>query len=597
MKCTIFEHLYTTKQPFYIPIGKALERIKEGKSKTKIEELRNCIDKERQDALKKQLPSICFSGTFSSRGENNLIDHSGYVILDFDNLNDVGEKAAELDSKDFIYARWLSPRGNGLKALVKIADGKKHRLHFAALQETFPDVDKSGSDPARVCFESYDPDLYINEKAKVFTKTLEYTKQVETNVLSNESEVFKRLLTWIANKGDSFKTGERNSFIFKLASACCRFGIHEDSAAQLISNEYPTSNDFTQKELNKAISSAYKRGNFSTAYFEQETLIDRKSLKEVHIEAEPFDPDAPAKDVIYGEYVKEQALNIFRYGYETVKGLNIPQLDLLFKEKKGELTGLTGIGNYGKSTYHKWRILMRMLMYGEKFATFAPEDNPPHEYYHDFVEMLLGDDCTPSNPYKPAIERYNNAYDFISKHLFYIYPKDLAPTPTYIKERFLELIIKEKISGVYLDPFNQMTHDYSSTGGRSDKYLETVLGDFGRFAQTNDIYFTIILHPHKLTKQANGNYPCPDVYELTDGAMWNNKLDNIQVYHRPLRQTDPLNPLCEIHSKKIRRQKTVGKIGVANIEYNYKKRRYEIDGVDYMGNFLRDNRIDFSKTN
>ena len=58
-----------------------------------------------------------------------------------------------------------------------------------------------------------------------------------------------------------------------------------------------------------------------------------------------------------------------------------------------------------------------------------------------------------------------------------------------------------------------------------------------------------------MIKASDGNYPCPDVFDLTDGAMWNNKLDNILVYHRPFAQTDPSNPSCEFHSKKIRRQK------------------------------------------
>ena len=83
-----------------------------------------------------------------------------------------------------------------------------------------------------------------------------------------------------------------------------------------------------------------------------------------------------------------------------------------------------------------------------------------------------------------------------------------------------------------------------------------------------------------MTKANDGNYPCPDVYDLTDGAMWNNKMDNILVYHRPLAQTDPQNPMCEFHSKKIRRQKTVGKKGYSIFEMDFLKRRYIFAGSD-----------------
>ena len=59
------------------------------------------------------------------------------------------------------------------------------------------------------------------------------------------------------------------------------------------------------------------------------------------------------------------------------------------------------------------------------------------------------------------------------------------------KRRLLELIIKEKIDGCIIDPFNQMTNDYSTVGGRDDKYLEAVLGEFDRFANLNQVFLSL----------------------------------------------------------------------------------------------------------
>jgi len=275
-----------------------------------------------------------------------------------------------------------------------------------------------------------------------------------------------------------------------------------------------------------------------------------------------------------------------------VRGIGVPDFDKYYKMKKGEVTLLTGIGNHGKTTLRKWNELMHFILYGEKFAAFSPEDNPPEEYYHDYVEMILGTDCTPSNPNRPTREVYEKAYDFVSSGIFYLYPKDDMPTPEYIKERFLELIIKEKVAGVSIDPFNQLANDYGKSG-RSDKYLETFLGGTSRFAQNNEVYFTIVAHPHKLQKKGDGNYPCPDVFDLNDGAMWNNKLENIIVNHRPFFNTDPNNPTIEFHSKKIKRQKTVAKLGFTMFEYDWKQRRYLFEGVDPMKQALESMGIDF----
>lgn len=594
-KVTIFKNIYDLA-PHYITLSAALDRIKTGKSQARITEIRACIDKEKADALKRQLPSVCFSGRFANeRKDESLIEHSGYLVLDFDNIGDVSEKAVTLFENEYTYALWLSPRGNGLKMLVKIADGTKHREHFAALQEIFPDVDRSGVNVSRVCYESYDPNIYINPKASIFAKVKTVEKIEVKEALKENYLIFQNLLKWLSNRSDAFVTGERNTFIFKLASACCRFGIDENSASDLILSEYPASNDFTQGECDKAIKSAYRanKGSYASARFEKDLLVDKTTRQEIKIDSAIYDETIRPRDVIYGADVKGDALYIYQHGYPSVFSLGLP-LDDFFKSKRGELTLLTGIGNYGKSSFYKWYQLMRILKFGEKFASFSPEDNPPQEYYIDFVEMLLGCDCSPYNKLRPSIEVYSNAYDFISKHIFYISPsQDASPTVEYVKERFLELIIKEKVDGVIIDPFNQMSHDYAKSGGRSDKYLELILGDFSRFAQLNNVYFSIIAHPVKMNKNGDGNYPCPDVFDVADGAMWNNKVDNLLVYHRPLMQSSPDDPIAEFHSKKIRRQKLVGKKGVLMMDYIRPSRRFNIGGIDYMDRLIKEKGLTF----
>ena len=65
------------------------------------------------------------------------------------------------------YSCWVSS-GDGLKALVKISNPERHRDHFRALRTYFNkqydlEVDESGINESRACFESYDPDLVADE--------------------------------------------------------------------------------------------------------------------------------------------------------------------------------------------------------------------------------------------------------------------------------------------------------------------------------------------------------------------------------------------------------------------------------------------------
>ncbi len=600
MQITIFKNIFS-KEPHFITVEKALERIKLGASKGLVLDIRLALDKEKANKLKLNLPSICFSGKFGAdRKDEQLVEHSGFIVLDFDDISDLRDKQTEIIQKDFVYSCWVSPSGNGLKALVKIADGKKHREHFQSLQEIFPEIDRSGINVSRVCYESFDPDIYVNEKAVVFTKA----KKIEKVVVSesetiDDSENFRRILKWLTNKNDAFVTGERNTYIFKLASACCRFGISEEAALSLIQTEYMVSNDFTMSEMKSAVKSGYRanRAIAGSAIMQKEKLVNKTTNYEIDVKKEFVDEKGEnyrVEDVVYGIDVKDKALLINQNGFDKVLGVGVKELDYIFKPKRGEITLLTGIGNYGKTAWQKSQLLSRIIVYGEKIATFSPEDTPAEEYFHDFVEMLLGCECTPFNPNRPSDEVYEAAYDFISKHIFYISAEMLSPTPQYIKEKFLELIVQEKVDFCCIDPFNQMTNDYKGFGGRTDKYLETLLADFSRFAKKNDVYFWVIAHPKLMERDRTGNYKCPDVFDVNDGAMWNNKMDNITVYHRPFAQTDPNSPIAEFHSKKIKK-KSVGRKGFVMVEYIWERRRFFIEGRDFIQEMLNKKEYDFWK--
>jgi len=571
-------------KPEIITLYEAFTRIVKGNSKDIIEKLRNTNDSEEAKEIKKSLPGIIFSGEFSKRGDANLINHSGLAILDFDKIN-VQEKKAELKGKDFIYACWTSPSKNGVKALVRIADGKKHRQHLKSIFKLFPEIDKQNINEERICFESYDPDLWVNKNAKIYSDFIEDKKPEKKNIKTDD-EIIEPLLTWLSNRGNTFIEGERNFFIFKLASACCRLGVDENTCTTFCVNNY-SNNEFNEKEITTTVKSSYRKNDFGSSKFENKQLIDKKDGKETVINADIYNLEIRPQAVIYGSDVKEDALKLFRNGYESVQSTGVIELDEYFKFKKGEVTVLTGYGNYGKSQYMKFLMLLQVLIFKKKICIFSPEEYPAHEFYHDFVEMYIGDNCLPSNPYRIKEERYLEIYDLISKSIFFIYPQEGNSSPEHIKQIFLEMIIKEKVDFCVIDPFNQLDNDYNSAGSTA-KYLERILGDLGRFTTQNQTILFLIAHPKapKEKDKQTGNYACPEVFDINDGAMWNNKVDNILVFHKPYMQTDPGSPACEHFSKKIRRQKIVGKKGSFSFEFDRKKRRFIYDGKDYIDLFF-----------
>jgi hypothetical protein len=58
------------------------------------------------------------------------------------------------------------------------------------------------------------------------------------------------------------------------------------------------------------------------------------------------------------------------------------------------------------------------------------------------------------------------------------------------------------------------------------------------------------------------------------------------VYHRPEHQKNPDSTVCEFHTKKIRRQKVVGKKGIAIFNLHRGFRRFVFESGDPMAKLI-----------
>ena len=124
---TYFRSINDTSEPFYKDVSMAIDRIRNGSSKDKVMDVRNSSNKEERNEKKKKLPAICFSGTFSRRSDNAIIEHSGFICIDFDgfkNEQDLYNKREELMADKYSYCVFTSPSGDGINGyLVKYVSG------------------------------------------------------------------------------------------------------------------------------------------------------------------------------------------------------------------------------------------------------------------------------------------------------------------------------------------------------------------------------------------------------------------------------------------------------------------------------------------
>jgi hypothetical protein len=600
-KVTIFQNARAIDKPYIITIDKVIQRIKDGRSFQIINSLRTCTDEKERKKIKLLLPSICFSGEFSKREDKSLIHHSGLIAIDFDHLGDRLPVLKDRLKKDkYTFLLFVSPSGDGLKLVVKIPSSViTHAQSAAALTDYYGDekLDEF-KDVSRICFESYDPDIFYNPDSEIFL-TLKEELTVKhrintTEVIYDFDIIITNIEKWLSSKGEYYQDGNKHTFLVKIFAACNRFGVPLSTAKQLITFKYVSAaGKVDPKDIHAIADRVYRNYGHAacTAHFDKVGKpIETITKKELTYEA--IDVSLPLSDVIYLDNVRDSMLHSFKTGKSRGETTHFKLIDEHFRWKRGELTLWHGIMNQGKSTMSMQFLLMKAVFEGYKYACFSPEQDPPDDFYDDLVHMYIGQNTQPYFNNQMTESEYIRGMDFVKEHFFYIYPESDSPTPEYINKRFDEVIKKHKVDGCIIDPYNQLDNDIRKNGGREDLYLSSFLSQQKRFAQQHNIFMIIVAHPKgTLSKKSSGDYEKPNFYDLSGGAMWSNKCDNILCTYRPHYTSDKNDRSVEFSSQKIKKQKLCGIPGDVNMIFKISSMRYhEMDGQYELPNPLENSK-------
>lgn len=568
---TNFKSLTDTKTPFYRDVKVIFDQIKTGgKHGEVVDKIRATKDKEERDRLKRSLPITLFSGKFKARKLDALEEYNKMIVLDLDNLKNVDVRRFELEQLPYVYACWLSPSGNGLKILVRVLT-ESHLGHFNALSKDIKGVDASGKDICRATFLSKDDKIYVNEKAAVYDKVIvpQFT----------DEQKYANLKQWLSNKGNAFISGNRNNFIAKLAGAANRFGVEKEFLKQKVEQDFVKGSDFTEREMNLTIDGVYTR------YLEQFNSVSPDEIWTSDKVADVLSTEIEVNDIITVGDLREDLLKAYTEGIKGGETTYYAEIDKHFRWMRNEMTLLSGISNMGKTSILSQLLVNKMVFEGKKYIFFSPEQAPPIHFYREFVRTLIGKPLENNDPNRMTLEEYNRGLDFVSSHVFYVYPEKESPTPDYIHARMAEAIIKFGADGTVIDPFSSMDNDYAGANGRDDKFLEKFLNKSQRFAIQNNLYYLIVTHPKNMNKKPDGTFECPDLFDIANGSTWSKRMDNILMYHRPNFPKDRSSTLCELKSIKIKKQALNGKPGEVLMDYDWKKGRFYINGVCPLDKF------------
>lgn len=550
MQVTIFKNVFDKENPHYLPLQSALERIQNGRSSTLVSDIRGGNKNK-----KRELPVVCFSGEFSARADDALFEHSGYIVLDFDHV-DVDQTKRSLATDDYIHSCWTSPSGQGVKALVRITNPERHRDHFRALVKYFErthglEVDESGINESRACFESHDPDIIIKDEYKKFghfttefaeaqtptNDAHDYTDYMKLNLacrmirLAEDGEKHRVLVNASRLCGGYIAAGkmEQEEVVRVLHREICKRDVEsEDHALNTILDGIEIGKNMPIRDVINEEKSA-----------QREMLLNDGDMSFISSDDEDF------------RWIDDYAQGKIEVGLDTGDA----RLDEYFRYKK-EFVVINGHSNVGKTTTMLYLIANSAVRHDWKWVIYSSENRTSS------VKMSLMQFAMDKKVADMTFLERKQAYKWVGDHFIIINNNQIYGYADLIL--FFEKILNQQpIDAVFIDPYNSLKLDMRNTGISTHDYHYEAASEFLTFTKTNNI--AVWVNAHAVTEAQRRKGPdglpvAPYAEDTEGGGKFVNRADCFMTIHRKVQAMDPeIRKMSELHVRKVRDVETGGK--------------------------------------
>lgn len=518
MKVAVFNNINDTSEPRYVEVSKILKAIKDGAFKDKVEAIRNENDKGNQSRLKSSLTSILFSSSkqegvesgrnnkISWRTDKGLVEHSGLMCLDLDKFSNEFEMISikdDLMNDDYVFSVFVSPSGEGLKVLVKVPTQiENHRKYFYGLKEHFnsPNFDDSCVNEARVCYVSYDEEIYINEDSLVFDKMLEQktqiveVKEVKVQVKADNNRIIDGLYKWWSDRYGLID-GERNRNTYILAMAFNEFGIPELQAKSFMSQFEHTG--FEIQEINSCIESAYNKTHvFGTKSFTDEETIIKEYLP---------------NDVAPKQSISVNLENIYKASFvDVTKKIEYPPVAVsIGTHRMGSKDFPIPFGTYGNfscivGASKSKKTFLKSLITASFIGGQTSNYTSSIKSHRDRECFIIDLDTEQSSWHAQNVFKRVTRLVGVENYEFY---KPFALRPYEPKERlqFIEWLIyesemKDNIGFIAIDGLADLVNDFNDL-----KESQAVIQKVMKWTDDKQFHLTTILHSNFGTTKAVGH--------------------------------------------------------------------------------------------
>lgn len=524
-------------------------RIQQGHSKKLIREVRKG-HKEK----KIKLPVICFSGEFSSRTDEGLFEHSEFIILDFDHV-DVKTTKTALATDDFIYSCWVSPSGDGIKALVRLTNPERHRDHFRALITYFNrqyglEVDESGINESRACFESWDPDIIIKDEYKRFGAFTTEHAEAQTPVNASYSYTDYMKLNLAARMIRNAKDGEKWVTLNKAAMLCGGYiaagRMEEEEVFRILFREIEKREIDSEDHAKQTIIAGVEKGKAlpikevinSEKSAQRELLINDGDMSFISSDDEDF------------RWIDDYSQGKIAIGLDTGDA----NLDKFFRYKK-EFVIINGHSNVGKTTTALYLIANSVMRHKWKWVIYSSENRTAS------VKMHLMQFATDKKVQDMNYAQRRASYKWVQEHFTIINNNQVYSYSDIIL--FMEKVMRQQpVDAIFVDPYNSLRLDMTNSNIGVHDYHYEAASQFLTFSKSHDVAVWLNMHAFTEAQRRKGpdGLPVAPYAEDTEGGgKFVNRADCFLTLHRKVQSTDyNIRKLSELHVRKVREVETGG---------------------------------------
>lgn len=503
---------------------------------------------------KKELPVVCFSGEFSSRADDSLFEHSGFIVLDFDHV-DVDPTKRALATDDFIHSCWTSPSGNGVKALVKITNPERHRDHFRALIKYFErthglELDESGINESRACFESHDPDIIIKDDYKKFGHfTTEFAEaQTPTNEAYDYTDYMKLNLAarMIRNAAD----GEKHRVLVNASRLCGGYiaagKMEQEEVVRILHREICKRDVESEDHALNTILDGIEIGKNMPI---RDVIEEEKSAKREML-LNDGDMSFISSDDEDFRWIDDYSQGKIEIGLDTGDA----RLDEYFRYKK-EFVIVNGHSNVGKTTTMLYMIVNSAVRHNWKWVIYSSENRTAS------VKMSLMQFAMDRKVADMTYGERKQAYKWVNDHFTIINNNQIYSYSDIIL--FMEKVMRQQhVDAIFVDPYNSLKLDMRNTSIGVHDYHYEAASEFLTFSKANNV--AVWLNMHAVTEAQRRKGPdglpiAPYAEDTEGGGKFVNRADCFMTIHRKVQAMDhDIRKMSELHVRKVREVETGG---------------------------------------